>query len=116
MSYRSHRHTTSVAQQDGPSTESTWTDDGKKRQYYSYTWDMQCLQWPVNIAEGLMSSESRKTFCDDSQGYVRLSFEEGSPPDQLTLKSLPSLIGLPTSDSFVFKNPLNRLSCSEWSG
>jgi hypothetical protein len=28
----SHQHTTSVAQLDGPSTESTWTGGGKRRQ------------------------------------------------------------------------------------
>jgi hypothetical protein len=27
-----HRHTTSVAQQDGLSTDRIWTDDGKRRQ------------------------------------------------------------------------------------
>ncbi len=27
-----HRHTTSVAQQDGLATDRTWTDDGKRRQ------------------------------------------------------------------------------------
>jgi hypothetical protein len=30
--YRSHRHTTSVAQQDGAPTGSTWTGGGKRRQ------------------------------------------------------------------------------------
>jgi hypothetical protein len=29
--FRSHRYTTSVAQLDGPATDSTWTDDGKRR-------------------------------------------------------------------------------------
>jgi hypothetical protein len=29
---RSHRLTSSIAQQDGPSTDSTWTDGGKRRQ------------------------------------------------------------------------------------
>ena len=28
----SHQHTTNVAQLDGPSTESTWTGGGKRRQ------------------------------------------------------------------------------------
>ena len=32
MHYRSHQHTISVAQQDGPSTDSTWTGGGKRRQ------------------------------------------------------------------------------------
>jgi hypothetical protein len=27
-----HRHTTSVAQQDGLATDNTWTNDGKRRQ------------------------------------------------------------------------------------
>ena len=32
MHNRSHRHTTSVAQQDGQRTDSTWTGGGKRRQ------------------------------------------------------------------------------------
>jgi hypothetical protein len=56
MRYRSRRHTTSVAQQDGTSTGSTWTGDGErqektgiKQQSDSSAWNAKRLQWPFDI-------------------------------------------------------------------
>ncbi len=45
----SHRHTTSVAQQDGLATDRSWTDDGTRRQ----------IGEPYDILHGMIDGEKK---------------------------------------------------------
>ena len=74
MRYMSHRRIISVAQEDGATTDSTWTVDGERQeetrieqQYYSHTKHVKLLQWPFDIREDVTSMESRKPVQDDSR-------------------------------------------------
>ena len=56
-----NRHTTSVAQQDGPSTDRIWTDDGKRRQ----------ISGPHDILNGILDREK-----DDSRVGFLIQLQE----------------------------------------
>ncbi len=63
MRYRSFRHTTSVAQQDGLATDRTWTDDGKRRQ----------IGEPYDVLNGMIDREkdaSRVCFLIQGQEWM----------------------------------------------